>query len=95
MWFNCTRQPAVKKQYHPVGCPVLFIISTKPKFLPMKKTVYILGSAALELIVIGTFFKRMHWPGANVILGISAIAVVVAIPVIAVYLYKWNCKCEE
>ena len=38
------------------------------KYRMMKKFMYILGTIAPSLVIIGTFFKTQHWPGANILL---------------------------
>lgn len=37
----------------------------------MKKTIYILGIVLVNLFVIGTVFKMMHFPGANILIGVG------------------------
>ncbi len=35
----------------------------------MKKSVYVLGFLSSFLLSIGLFFKMMHWPTANILIG--------------------------
>jgi hypothetical protein len=55
----------------------------------MKKLVYISGPIACGLIPIAYLFKKMHWPGASIILVVGvAIFSFVFVPTLAKYLYN-------
>ena len=54
----------------------------------MKKAVYILGVIIAILLLIGFYFKGHHWPGNQYVKAIAAIAGVVFIPLLAIYIYK-------
>ncbi len=41
------------------------------KYRIMKKFMYILGTIAPSMVIIGTIFKIMHWPGASVLLSLG------------------------
>ncbi len=41
------------------------------KYRMMKKFMYILGMIAPSMVIIGTIFKIMHWPGASVLLTLG------------------------
>lgn len=41
------------------------------KYRAMKKLMYLLGTIAPTLLIIGTIFKIQHWPGAGIMLVIS------------------------
>lgn len=41
------------------------------KYRAMKKLMYLLGTIAPSLLIIGTIFKIMHWPGSGILLVIS------------------------
>jgi len=41
------------------------------KYRRMKKFMYILGIVAPSLLIVGTFFKIQHWPGAGILLTLS------------------------
>ncbi|HEX5002941.1 MAG TPA: hypothetical protein VFW78_10645 [Bacteroidia bacterium] len=56
--------------------PLLFVLRLKEKQHKNDKILLGLGSLSAILISIGTLFKIMHWPGANV-LGISSVVVLV------------------
>jgi hypothetical protein len=45
----------------------LFLIN-QPYFNKMKKIAYITGTFASMALVLGSLFKLMHWPGANILL---------------------------
>lgn len=53
----------------------------------MKKLVYITGALFAILQILGGLFKILHWPGANILLIVSAVAALVFIPALARYLY--------
>jgi len=54
----------------------------------MKKLVYISGPIACALIPIAYLFKKLHWPGAAVILVVGvAVFSLIFIPTLAKYLY--------
>ena len=50
----------------------LFLIN-QPYFNAMKKFAYITGALASTLLLVGAFFKIMHWPGANLSLIIGTV----------------------
>lgn len=53
----------------------------------MKKLVYITGALFAILQILGGLFKILHWPGANILLLLSAATALVFIPALARYLY--------
>ena len=55
----------------------------------MKRSAFISGTLCSSLFLLGSLFKIMHWPGANVLLtlGIAGIALI-AIPTMAVYQFN-------
>jgi uncharacterized membrane protein AbrB (regulator of aidB expression) len=54
----------------------------------MKLLTYLLGVIAALAIVLGLFFKLLHWAGAGVIIGIATISCVIFIPMFAIYQYN-------
>jgi len=55
----------------------------------MKKTLLLFGIILLTSVITGMFLKLMHWPGANVILGLSALALVIGfVPMLFLFLYR-------
>ncbi len=48
------------------------------KYRMMKKFMYILGTVAPSLLIVGAIFKMMHWPGASILitLGVFLLAVI-------------------
>lgn len=52
------------------------------KYRMMKKFMYILGTVAPSLVIIGTIFKLQHWPGASILLTLGLVLLaLVYIPV--------------
>jgi len=51
----------------------------------MKKTAIILGTSFASITLIGSLFKVMHWPGANIclVLGMAGLALI-ALPMLAI-----------
>jgi hypothetical protein len=42
------------------------------KYRMMKKSMYILGTIAPSLLILGAFFKLQHWPGASVLIVLGS-----------------------
>ena len=56
--------------------------------LKMKKLAFITGALSFSLSALGTLFKIVHWPGANILLVIGiGLFSLIFVPVIAKYLY--------
>jgi hypothetical protein len=56
----------------------------------MKKAAFIFGAISVIVLAIGLLFKMHHWDGANIILVLGMLLVVLSLPIIAVYLSKTN-----
>lgn len=54
----------------------------------MKAAVFVLGTFSFSTIGLGSLFKILHWPGANIllVLGLSVFSVLF-VPSLAKYLY--------
>jgi hypothetical protein len=62
----------------------------------MTKTIKISAFVAAILLLIGTFFKISHWPGANVILSVATAAGILCfLLIIAAYLKKLTTGFEQ
>jgi len=56
------------------------------KYRMMKKFMYVLGTLAPTLIIVGALFKLQHWPGASVLLTLGTfLLAVIYLPVFAMY----------
>jgi hypothetical protein len=56
------------------------------KYRMMKRFMYILGTIAPTLLIVGALFKLMHWPGASVLLTLGTfLLAVIYLPVFAMY----------
>lgn len=53
----------------------------------MRKFVYVSGVLFFMIWALGTLFKMMHWPGANILLMTSVLLFVVFVPAAAWYRY--------
>jgi hypothetical protein len=62
----------------------------------MTKTIKITALVAAVLLLIGTFFKRSHWPGANIILTVDiAIGIILCILLIRSFAGKISTGFEQ
>ncbi len=92
---NQTFEDAYQKVKQEVGLSVLKQIQDDTQFLIdknyrfMKSIIKIIGNVSLALIVFGTVFKIMYWPGASIILTLGFALVCVVFFPLSVYLnYK-------
>jgi hypothetical protein len=46
------------------------------KFQLMKNFTYVFGLSAAILTILGSFFKRMHWPGAGIMITVGMMLIV-------------------
>lgn len=59
------------------------------KFQRMKNLTYLFGLSAALVTILGTFFKRMHWPGAGILITAGIILVIfVFLPLYFVNSYR-------
>ncbi len=66
------------------------------KYRIMKKFMYILGTIAPTLLIIGAFFKLQHWPGASVLIVVgSFLLAAVYLPVFAMVSMRDTRKREK
>ena len=66
------------------------------KYRMMKKFMYILGTIAPSLLIIGAFFKLQHWPGASVLIVLgSFLLAAVYLPVFAMVSMRDTRKKEK
>ena len=49
------------------------ILMSNKHYYAMKKTMIVSGISAVILLVIGSFFKLMHWPGAGILLVLGVV----------------------
>ncbi len=54
----------------------------------MKKAVYIFGAVSADLIILGSLFKRMQWPGGTIMLVASGFTTAIFAVLLAIYIYK-------
>jgi len=60
------------------------LVLVNHKYRMMKKFMYIIGTIAPSLIILGAFFKLQHWPGASVAITLGTfLLAVVYLPVFA------------
>jgi len=52
------------------------LLSLDKKFQRMKNFTYIFGLSSALLAILGAFFKRMHWPGAGILLTLGIVLIV-------------------
>jgi len=61
----------------------------------MKRSAFISGTLCSSLFLLGSLFKMMHWPGANVLLTLGIVGIaLIAIPTMAIYQYNKNKHAE-
>ncbi len=66
------------------------------KYRMMKKFMYILGTIAPSLLILGAFFKMQHWPGASVLIVLGAFLLgAVYLPVFAMVSMRDTRKKEK
>lgn len=59
----------------------------------MKNKIYLLGIITSSLLIVGSLFKIMHWPGAGIILTVSILSLILAFfPTAFVSCYRENGK---
>jgi hypothetical protein len=56
-----------KKELKEIETETILILTYK-NYYAMKKTMLVSGTSAAILLIIGSFFKVMHWPGASILL---------------------------
>ena len=56
-----------KKELKEIEDETIYLLTFK-NYYAMKKTMIITGIVSVSLFIIGSLFKMMHWPGANVML---------------------------
>lgn len=67
------------------------LLAMNLKFQAMKKSAYVFGIVSTILVVGGSFFKLMHWPGASILLLVGAVLVVLGfLPLFFYTSYKEN-----
>jgi hypothetical protein len=72
-----------------VFLPLYFVLSYKEQAEKPKLVFPIIGYLTLSIILIGTIFKIMHWPAANIIIVISlGIVIVGFVPLYTVQIFK-------
>ena len=52
------------------------LLNLDKKFQRMKNFTYIFGLTSALLTIIGAFFKKMHWPGASILITVGIVLVV-------------------
>ncbi len=65
------------------------LLNLDKKFQQMKNFTYIFGLTSALLTIVGAFFKKMHWPGAGILITVGIVLVVlVFLPLYFVTNYK-------
>jgi len=65
------------------------LLNLDKKFQRMKNFTYIFGLSAAILTIIGSLFKRMHWPGAGIMIVVGlALVVLVFLPLYFITSYR-------
>jgi hypothetical protein len=52
------------------------LLNLDKKFQRMKNTTYFFGLTSALLTIVGAFFKKMHWPGASILITVGILLVV-------------------
>jgi hypothetical protein len=52
------------------------LLNLDKKFQRMKNFTYIFGLSSAILTILGSFFKRMHWPGAGIMITVGLVLIV-------------------
>jgi len=52
------------------------LLNLDKKFQHMKNFTYIFGLSSAILTILGSFFKRMHWPGAGIMITVGLVLIV-------------------
>jgi len=52
------------------------LLNLDKKFQRMKNFTYIFGLSSAILTILGSFFKRMHWPGAGIMITVGMVLIV-------------------
>ena len=52
------------------------LLNLDKKFQRMKNFTYIFGLSSAVLTILGSFFKRMHWPGAGIMITVGLVLIV-------------------
>jgi len=52
------------------------LLNLDKKFQHMKNFTYIFGLSSAILTILGSFFKRMHWPGAGIMITVGMVLIV-------------------
>jgi len=52
------------------------LLNLDKKFQRMKNFTYIFGLSSAILTILGSFFKRMHWPGAGILITVGMVLIV-------------------
>lgn len=52
------------------------LLNLNKKFQRMKNFTYLFGLTSAILTIVGSFFKRMHWPGAGILITVGMILIV-------------------
>jgi hypothetical protein len=68
-----------------VFLPLMFTLKLRESTEKRDRTILLLGCVISILMVIGTTFKLMHWPGSNVLLGASMVCLLFAF--VPIYLF--------
>ncbi len=52
------------------------LLNLDKKFQRMKSFTYVFGLSSALLAIVGAFFKRMHWPGASILITVGIVLVI-------------------
>jgi len=52
------------------------LLNLNKKFQRMKNFTYLFGLTSAILTILGSFFKRMHWPGAGIMISVGMVLIV-------------------
>lgn len=61
-----------KKELKEIEDETILILTYK-NYYAMKKTMMVSGTTAAILLIVGSFFKLMHWPGASILLVLGTV----------------------
>ena len=65
------------------------LLNLDKKFQRMKNFTYVFGLTSAILTIIGSFFKKMHWPGAGILITVGLVLIVlVFLPLYFINSYK-------
>ena len=58
------------------------LLNLDKKFQRMKNFTYLFGLSSAIITIIGSLFKRMHWPGAGILITVGMVMIV--------FIYHWH-----